>query len=307
MKKIVSLLMIFIALSAGTALFAADAEITYVKGKVEVQRGNEWVSLKPGDKISKNEMISTGFQSEAKVKLLDSIMCLGPVTRITLEELTAGKTQDKVNVYLKTGSVRSKVNHAESKRVNYQVHTAIAVASARGTDYSMFSTGETVVTSGIVGVAAYIPPAESSSSDAETVEEESEEQTESSADSETSSESTESSSSDSTEEAAPAAAPAPEQKVVLVKANQSAKVSSSGSVSAPVSKAVQSVSAVVQAASTAASKESVQSASSSVVSNTVTSISSTQNNAVENVPVVEETPVENKPSTGTVEISVIIE
>lgn len=292
MKKIVSLLMIFIALSAGTALFAADAEITYVKGKVEVQRGNEWVSLKPGDKISKNEMISTGFQSEAKVKLLDSIMCLGPVTRITLEELTAGKTQDKVNVYLKTGSVRSKVNHAESKRVNYQVHTAIAVASARGTDYSMFSTGETVVTSGIVGVAAYIPPAESSSSDAETVEEESEEQTESSAVSETSSESAESSSSDSTEEAAPA----PEQKVVLVKANQSAKVSSSGSVSAPVSKAVQSVSAVVQAVSTAASKESVQSASSSVVSNTVTSISSTQSNVVE-----------NKPSTGTVEISVTIE
>lgn len=292
MKKIVSLLMIFIALSAGTALFAADAEITYVKGKVEVQRGNEWVSLKPGDKISKNEMISTGFQSEAKVKLLDSIMCLGPVTRITLEELTAGKTQDKVNVYLKTGSVRSKVNHAESKRVNYQVHTAIAVASARGTDYSMFSTGETVVTSGIVGVAAYIPPAESSSGDAETVEEESEEQTESSAVSETSSESAESSSSDSTEEAAPA----PEQKVVLVKANQSAKVSSSGSVSAPVSKAVQSVSAVVQAVSTAASKESVQSASSSVVSNTVTSISSTQSNVVE-----------NKPSTGTVEISVTIE
>lgn len=300
MKKIISSLLIFAALSAGVALFSADAEITYVKGKVEVQRGNEWVSLKPGDKVAKNEMISTGFQSEAKVKLLDSIMSLGPVTRISVEELSAGKTQDKVNVYLKTGSVRSQVNHADSKRVTYQVHTAVAVASARGTDYSMFSTGETFVASGVVGVAAYVPPAGDSVDEATVDEVETEDQTESSASADSAAETVSSDATDTaSSESATSEPAAPEQKVVLVKANQSAKVSATGSVSAPVSKAVQAVNAVVQSVSTAASKESVSSSASAV-----SALSS-----VTAAPATMETPkVESpKPTTGLIEITVSIE
>ena len=119
----------------GTSVFAADATVTYVSGKVEVQRGGKWVALQKGDVVAKSETISTGFQSEAKIKLLDSVMYLGPVTRITLEELSSVDQTDNVNVYLKTGTARSQVKHVDNKRVNYQVHTAVAVASCRGTDW----------------------------------------------------------------------------------------------------------------------------------------------------------------------------
>ena len=133
---------------------AQDATVTYVKGKVEVQRGEKWIPVAAGDSIAKNEVINTGFQSEAKIKLMDSVMYLGPVTRITLEELAASDSQDNVNVYLSTGSVRSKVNHTETKRVNYTVHTAVAVASVRGTDWWMNANNDVYCSDGGVAVAS---------------------------------------------------------------------------------------------------------------------------------------------------------
>ena len=134
--------------------FAAEATVTFVSGKVEVQRNGEWIALNKGDSVSQSETISTGFQSEAKIKLMDSVMYLGPVTRITLEELSVSGQQDNVNVYLKTGSARSQVRHVDNKRVNYQVHTAVAVASCRGTDWIIDDSNNVSCFDGIVEVTA---------------------------------------------------------------------------------------------------------------------------------------------------------
>ena len=133
MKRFLLITAVFVAFAA--SVFAADATVTFVSGKVEVQRGGKWVALQKGDTVSKSETISTGFQSEAKIKLMESVLYLGPVTRVTLEELSTVDQTDNVNVYLKTGTTRSQVRHVDNKRVNYQVHTAVAVASCRGTDW----------------------------------------------------------------------------------------------------------------------------------------------------------------------------
>ena len=158
MKKIRFLLIAFL-ISAGAGLYAADASVTFVSGKVEVQRGTKWVPLQKGDTLAKSDTISTGFQSEAKIKLMDSVLYLGPVTRITLEELATKGNTDNVNVYLKTGAARSQVKHVDNKRVNYQVHTAVAVASCRGTDWIIDSNNVISCLEGIVAVSAYTPPA----------------------------------------------------------------------------------------------------------------------------------------------------
>ena len=53
MKRFVSklcLAVVLAVLTCGTA-FAASAKVTYVKGKVEVSRGNAWVAVKVGDEI----------------------------------------------------------------------------------------------------------------------------------------------------------------------------------------------------------------------------------------------------------------
>ena len=137
MKNIKALLFTAAFVILGSSAFAADATVTFVSGKVEVQRGGKWVALQKGDTLAKSDTISTGFQSEAKIKILDSVLYLGPVTRVTLEELSSSDQEDNVNVYLKTGATRSQVRHVDNKRVAYQVHTAVAVASCRGTGWGM--------------------------------------------------------------------------------------------------------------------------------------------------------------------------
>lgn len=152
-RTIKSLIIAAFVLFGAESLFASDATVTFIKGKVEVLKGNEWVALNIGDELKKSDVVNTGFQSEAKIKLFDSVMYLGPVTRIALEELSTNQSQDKVNVYLKTGNVRSQVNHTESKRVSYQVRTAIAVASVRGTNFEMDDSSNIFCNSGSVATA----------------------------------------------------------------------------------------------------------------------------------------------------------
>ena len=155
MRKIRTLLLAAFFVALSTSVFAEEAVVTFVSGKVEVQRNGKWVALQKGDSVKKSETISTGFQSEVKLKVMDSVMYLGPVTRVTLEELSSNGKQDNVNVYLKTGTARSQVNHTDNKRVNYQVHTAVAVASCRGTDWTMDDSNNVFCLDGTVAVSSY--------------------------------------------------------------------------------------------------------------------------------------------------------
>lgn len=138
LKESVGVLFLFCAAFA----CANTATVVSVVGKVEVSRNNEWVALSTNAVIREGEVISTGFKSEAVIRYKDSVMKLGPLTRVTLEKLTASESKDDVSVFLNTGSVRSTVSHSENKRISYTVRNPIAVASVRGTDFSFF--GNTV-------------------------------------------------------------------------------------------------------------------------------------------------------------------
>ena len=230
MRKIKALLIAAVFTAFSASAFAADATVTFVSGKVEVQRGGKWVALKKGDTVSKSETISTGFQSEAKIKILESVMYLGPVTRITLEELSSTDKKDNVNVYLKTGTARSQVKHVDNKRVNYQVHTAVAVASCRGTGWILDDANNVDCVEGIVAVAAYRarPAADikvEAGAKGDAAEGEDENDTPLSDDG------------------------------VLVQANQSVTVSVNTSVSAPVNEVIKNIAAVTGNLSTTVEKE----------------------------------------------------
>lgn len=247
MKRFKGLLVAAVLSVFGASLFAADATVTFVSGKVEVQRNGKWVALQKGDTVNKSETISTGFQSEAKIKMMDSVMYLGPVTRVTLEELSSSGQQDNVNVYLKTGSARSQVKHTDNKRVNYQVHTAVAVASCRGTDWIIDDSNNIICFDGTVAVAAYVPP--ENYKDNAAVRTETEDKKEN--------ESTEGGTADEVEETVTETPTTNDG--ILVKANQSVTVSVTSAVSVPVNTVVTAVSNVTSAVKTAAEKEAVAS------------------------------------------------
>ena len=252
MKKFKGLLIAALLLVSSASLFAADATVTFVSGKVEVLRNEKWVPLQKGDTVAKSEMVSTGFQSEAKLKILDSVMYLGPVTRITIEELSSSGNKDNVNVYLKTGTARSQVKHVDNKRVDYKVHTAIAVASCRGTDWTMDDSNAVECYEGIVAVSAYnaleFGEFENTYTDLST-EEEGEETVEESF---------------VNEPAVPTT-----DDGILVKANQTIKVLRTTEVSAPISNVLRLANNIVSAVGTASAKEAIS--SSNAVAATVVS------------------------------------
>ena len=74
MKRFKSLFIAAVLVAFGTSAFAADATVTFVSGKVEVQRNGKWIALQKGDSVAQSETISTGFQSEAKLKLMESVL-----------------------------------------------------------------------------------------------------------------------------------------------------------------------------------------------------------------------------------------
>lgn len=149
-KRIVLVFFLFIF---GYSLFSEQATVTFIRGKVELLRSDgNWYKLNVGDKIQSNETITTGFASEAKVEYNDSIMVLGAVTRCTLESLSTSSEKDNVSVFLNTGAVRSKVNHTSNKRVSYTVKTPVAVASVRGTDFTLTANGSVTCNEGAVVV-----------------------------------------------------------------------------------------------------------------------------------------------------------
>lgn len=138
LKKSAGMLFLFCAAFAS----ANTATVVSVTGKVEVSRNNAWVALSADAVVREGEVISTGFKSEAVIRYRDSLVRLGPLTRVTFEKLTASEEKDDISVFLNTGAVRSTVSHSDNRRVSYTVRNPIAVASVRGTDFSFF--GSTV-------------------------------------------------------------------------------------------------------------------------------------------------------------------
>lgn len=132
-KSILKTLAALILTASVTSAYALDATVMSTKGKAEVQKGNSWVALKPGSKLTKGDVVQTGFKSELKLKIGESTVEVAPMTRITIEQLAAKDTKDETSLYLDTGSVKSDVKKTDKRRVGFTVRSPAATASVRGT------------------------------------------------------------------------------------------------------------------------------------------------------------------------------
>lgn len=157
MKK---LSVVFVALAAFCAanVSALEATVVSVKGKVEIQEAGMWVSLEEGDTVEKGTIISTGFNSEAVLSVKESNFTLGPLTRITVEDLTSAGTKDNTQLFIDSGSISVAVDSAEGRRTGFKVRSPVATASVRGTEFKISSSGRLSVSQGLVSFG----PSESS-------------------------------------------------------------------------------------------------------------------------------------------------
>ena len=303
MKKIFSIVLaaVLFAVISGP-LFAATAKVTYVKGKVEVNRNNEWVALKMGDEIKESETISTGFQSEARLNLNGSVMAVPALSRVTLETLKTSGTKDNVSIYIDTGAVRSKVVHTEGKKIEYTARTSVAVASVRGTDFALFSSGKAKCYSGAIAVwaASKDKKKDAAADEIEEVEEETEEDADTTGndavDSSVTAEPTETPAAPSAKDEGPATATTAAEAIssaapvgaIVVGAGQTSKIEKqTGIPTKPLTEAKQQAEKAKATVSSAAEKESISAGGA--------------------VSVIPETPVIKPSSTGSISVTIKFE
>ena len=131
MKKILFAI-IFSLTAAG--LFAYDAEVLSVQGKAQYSsNGTSWTPIAEGTIISQGATIQTAFKSALKLKFKGSVVDLGPMTRIKLDELSETPAKDNAVVSMKIGTLTSNVKKVEDRRAGFTIKGPAATASVRGT------------------------------------------------------------------------------------------------------------------------------------------------------------------------------
>jgi uncharacterized cupin superfamily protein len=138
MKKFLISFCILLIAVACVPLAALDGLVVTVNGKVEFQdKAGTWKALKSGDTLISGTMISTGFKSEATVKLGASILTIKPLTRMTLTQLVEKEDTVDTELYLEVGNVKAEVNSLNNKKNGFTVKSPVATASVRGTVFEM--------------------------------------------------------------------------------------------------------------------------------------------------------------------------
>ncbi len=140
-----------------TSVMTANAQMATIlstTGKVEIKDGSSWIALKVGDTVEKGDIISTGYKSEAVIKIKSSELKLGPLTRMTVEDLVSSSKKDNTQIFIDSGSISAEVNSEPGKKVGFKVRSPVATASVRGTGLKVNSIGEAAVTHGSIAVEA---------------------------------------------------------------------------------------------------------------------------------------------------------
>ena len=152
MRKSIFLLLAFVAV-ASSPLFAQNAIIDSIAGKVEIRLGaGEWQTVRVGQELPLNATISTGFGATVVITLTDAILEVKQLTRLTLEELVEREGTVTTNIFVPVGRVRAEVRTTAGRSADFRVRTPLSTAAVRGTTFET-NGWQLSVTEGIVEFA----------------------------------------------------------------------------------------------------------------------------------------------------------
>jgi hypothetical protein len=133
MKKVwIGILLMTAAVLAGAQSLATVREIS---GTVEVKAPGaaEWTKAVTGQELNTAYLISTGFRSTALIMIGNSAVTVRPLTRLSLEEITANQNNEQVTLNLRAGRIRADVKPPAGGQVDFSIRSPTATASVRGT------------------------------------------------------------------------------------------------------------------------------------------------------------------------------
>lgn len=155
--KIQKTIFLFLILSLvfASSLFAQKAVVKSVVGKVEYStNGTTWNDLKENMELAKGAIISTSFKSTATIAINDSLLHVKALSRMSLDELSKSQNEVQTDLYLVSGKVQVEVKpRAQQEVVNFNVKSAVATASVRGTGF-IFDGSSLLVNHGSVALQA---------------------------------------------------------------------------------------------------------------------------------------------------------
>ena len=114
---------------------AAIGRISRVSGSVTIQRGAGTLPATADAPVETTDHIRTGADSRAEIVFSDnSVMTVGPESEVAIASFAPAAEEPNAILDLLSGIVRVTVN-AATDWGRFEVRTATAVASVRGTDY----------------------------------------------------------------------------------------------------------------------------------------------------------------------------
>jgi len=124
----------------GMVMFLEAAEVIHVKGKVEVQRGQDqtWRLAAVGTQLNIGDSIRTARNSNADILLepkTKNYLRVQPGTMVVLSSKTPGEL-DRID--LSSGKIYANLEKVKAG-LTFEVHTPSAVAGVRGTGWSVES------------------------------------------------------------------------------------------------------------------------------------------------------------------------
>jgi len=139
--KFVACMGAFLAVAGQLAAAPLTAQIVSVKGEVAVRQGSAaWQPVAAGRALAEKEELFTGVDSEANVKFSDgSGMTVRELTQILVGTLAKTGTRKDVELQLKLGEIKAQVQKEKSLDTNFEIRTATATASVRGTEINEVS------------------------------------------------------------------------------------------------------------------------------------------------------------------------
>ncbi len=156
MKKTTVVVLLLLAVLA-LPLVAQDAEIREVRGKVEFRlRSGAWQTATAGQQLALNATISTGFGASAIIRIggaaNGSVLDIGQLTRLTLEELIEREGTMSTNIFVPVGRIRATISTAEGRSADFRVRGPLSTAAVRGTGFET-NGWQLSVTEGVVEFA----------------------------------------------------------------------------------------------------------------------------------------------------------
>ena len=156
MKKTTIVLLLLLAILA-SPLLAQDAVIREVSGKVEYRVGSgAWQAATASQELALNATISTGFGASAVIRIGEaangSILEVGQLTRLSLEELIEREGTLSTAVFVPVGRVRATISTAEGRSADFRVRGPLSTAAVRGTGFET-NGWQISVTEGVVAFA----------------------------------------------------------------------------------------------------------------------------------------------------------